>query len=99
MFLQIISGLFLGYAIKKIKKQCEGSTEVDVKILVMHAFSFGLFMISIVVSFIFFAYFYLGGDIKPRDALITDIICVVCSFIAQVFLCGIIWTLNDRRNQ
>ena len=85
LVLQIISGLFLGFAITRIKKQCEGSTEVDVKILAMHAFSFGLFMISIVVSFVFFAYYYLTVDrvdIKPRDALITDILCVVCSFVA-----------------
>ena len=62
--LLIISGIYIGYAINKIRKHLkssENSTDVDVRILAVHATAFGLYMVSIIVSFIFLAYYYLTG--------------------------------------
>ncbi len=77
------------------------STDVDVKILAMHAFAFGLYMVSIIVGFVFLAYYYISEGnniiIKPKAALYTDMFCVFSSFVAQVFLCGIIWTLSEKK--
>ena len=68
----------------------------------MHAFAFGLYMISIIVSFVFLSYYYIFVDsvtTNPKAALYTDLFCVGSSFVAQVFLCGIIWTLADKQSK
>jgi|688.fasta_scaffold1413000_1 hypothetical protein len=79
------------------------STDVDVKILAMHAFAFGLYMVSIIVGFVFLAYYYISESnkiiIKPKAALYTDMFCVCSSFVAQVFLCAIIWTLSEKQSK
>ena len=60
LLLQLVTGIFLGYAINEIIKKLKSGdnpAEVDVRILAVHAIAFGLYMISIIVSFILLAYY------------------------------------------
>ncbi len=83
--LQIVTGIYLGYAVFTIKKcvSSEGSA-LNVVMLGMHAATFGLYMISILVYYVFYVNFYLfdydeSSKIEYFDAWI---VCVICSFIA-----------------
>ena len=72
--LQIVSGIFLGYAIYSIWKLLKQSiqqnkTDIDIRILAMHASAFGLYMVSLIVSFLFLSYFYLTGAQNSADSL------------------------------
>ena len=51
-FLQICSGVLLGYAILKIKKfmSQDRSTAVNYKVMSLHACAFGLYLVSVVVN-------------------------------------------------
>ena len=68
--LQIISGGFLGYAILNIKKvlsQDGNKTEINVAILAVHSATFGLYMVSVVVYYIFYSIYYLGANAATVD--------------------------------
>ena len=99
--LLINSGIYIGYAINQIRKHLtsnENSADVDVRILAVHATAFGLYMVSIIVNFIFLAYYYLTGSTNSTASIYSDMFCVFSSFIAQVFLCGILWTLSHKKS-
>ena len=83
--LQLVTGIFLGYAINWIRKQLKSGdnpAEVDVRILAVHATAFGLYMISIIVSFILLAYYYLVETANGKASLYSDILSITCSFVA-----------------
>ena len=55
--LQIVSGIFLGYAIFTIRKFLRKSgskTDVNTTTLAIHSISFGLYMVSIVIQNVFY---------------------------------------------
>ena len=77
LILRLVIGSFLGYAIysiwKQLKHSDDKSADVDIRILVLHASAFGLYMISILANFIVLAYYYLNGEKNSKASIISDI--------------------------
>ena len=66
----------------------------------MHAILFGLYTISVVVYYAFYANYYWGTSTNFNEILIAWMFCVICSLFAQVCLCWIIWQFtNTKRPQ
>jgi hypothetical protein len=96
---QIISAAFLGVAIYKIRRMLSQSkrTQINVKVLLVHAILFGLYTISVVVYYIFYANYYWGPSTDFNRILDAWLFCGICGFIAQVCLCWIIWQFTNTK--
>ena len=95
--LEIISGIFLAFAVFKIRALIKMGTtaSIDMKILVSHVVIFSLFLISVVVSYTYYAVYKWGPNSLTREALDkydkAVIASNVISFFAQL---GQIWILS-----
>ena len=92
---QIISGIFLGYAIFKIRQLLVQYGELDVikiKVLIVHSLSFSLYILSIIVFSVFSFILLLKENPTNRiNYYWANIISAVFSFLSQACLCGILW--------
>ena len=88
-FLCIVSGAYLIYAISTIKKIISNEI-LNTKILSVHAAAFGLFMISTLISVVFY-------EFNHDHYLIADCFAVVCSAITQMIMCYIFYSLETQK--
>lgn len=92
--LQIVSGVFLGYAILKVKRYLsdkEGS-HVNARILAVFSVMFGLYMVCVVVYNVFWCLYYKTNGQSTQsltNLFVVWIVCVACSMLAQICLCAI----------
>lgn len=94
--LQLISGVYLGYAIHKIKQHLVlngGRQMINVVMLVVHLATFGLYMLSIIVYYVFYTFHYLDYSNERVTDLFyySGIFCACSNFLAQACLCVIFW--------
>ena len=107
--LPMISGLFLLCALCKIynsmKKQ-QNETQLNIKAMTLHATSFAIYMVSVVLVVVFMVqeYVYYGWRYQTVDTLMGIMqistfqeIALVCSSISQAVLCIILWGLGEKR--
>ena len=98
--IQIISGLFLGFAIFKIRKFLNKkgySHLLDTKILAIHTTTFGFYMVSIVIYTIFLMIDNLNlGKETEKKFYIANIFCNICAFMSLICLCGILWQFGKK---
>jgi hypothetical protein len=96
--LQLVSVCFLGYGILQIRKQVnsgDGTDQINVKILVIHLFAFGLYLLSTLNYFVFFSLFYLGNGTSVVLFIAIAISNTLC-FFEQLCICNIFWQLAKR---
>ena len=92
----MISGVYLGYAIHKIKKHLVdngGRQQLNVAMLVVHLATFGLYMLSITVYYVFYTIHYVEYKSSKMTKVFyySGIFCAFSNFLAQVCLCLIFW--------
>jgi hypothetical protein len=76
--LMIISGIYLGYAINKIRGHLSengGKQQINTAILLVHSATFALYMVSIIVYYVFYTLHYIDytNQKMTNDFLISGI--------------------------
>ena len=96
--LQIVSGVYLGLAILKIRKFLNGkavsenSDLLNNGILAINSFACGLFVLSIALWQVFITYYGLeAGSASIKNAIYVNICNNLISFTAQFCLFVIFW--------
>lgn len=94
--LQVISGLYLGYAIHKIKQYLVvngGRQVINVVMLVVHLGAFGLYLLSIIIYLVFYTlhYIYFNNERVTNLFYYAGFFCGCSNFLAQACLCVIFW--------
>ena len=91
----MVSGLYLGFSIYRIKKLIAKKEDlVNTKIMTLHALSFGIYMLSNIVSVTVLG-LYSWGHIPEGYYLASDIFTVVCSALTQEMMCYIFWNMEN----
>jgi hypothetical protein len=95
--LQIVSAIYLGTAVNSIRKFINagnGFETVNTKYLIQHFLAFGLYLLSTLSVYTFFAAYYIS-DISFVYLLVSQIVSNVLSLFAQLCLCSILWQLSS----
>jgi hypothetical protein len=67
----------------------------NLKTLVIHSTSFGLFLLSTAILAVFYSIYILTEGRKVNAALWSNIVYSILSFISQVLMCVIFWVLSN----
>jgi hypothetical protein len=93
--LSIISGFYLGFSIYRIKKMAtEKDDLVNTKIMTIHAASFGIYMLSSLVSVVMLV-LDAWYDVPYGYYLASDILNIICSSLTQAMICYIFWNVDN----
>jgi hypothetical protein len=97
MFVPIVSGIYLFTALYLIKKSVGNGSQVNIKAMTLHATSFGLYMVSVLL-FIFIWLMYLYSAYIDDEAYSICLgITSICSSLSQAVLCIIFWDLGRKK--
>ena len=99
VILQLVSAVFLGFAIFKIRKYIKegGQTEqVDVIQLVKHFSAFGLYLVSSLVLIVFYILYFIFQAVPYANFNEAYDCRVILSCISQLCLCWIFWHLSKK---
>ena len=101
--MQLVSGVFIGVAIYKIRAFIADGTQssnLNVLILVLHSITFGLYIVSVVVYYVFYTIYYLHwsdeSKATTRRVFAAWIFCTVCEFAAQLCIVIILWLFGKK---
>lgn len=86
VILQVISGLFLGYALYQIRKIItkEDSNMINLNTMTCHICAFGLYLSAAVILQFYYIEYYFDIENKQKEynAKFAEICCASASFIA-----------------
>ena len=94
--IQIASAVFLGLGIYRIKQNAsasDGTDQINVPQMFMHIMAFGLYLAALLVSLVFWLLFYILNVVGFETVTVSFDVCNWISFVAQLFLIGILWRL------
>lgn len=98
--LQITSGVFLAVGILKIRQLIQkrgSSTQLNVCQLVLHISAFSLYLFSVTVLYTFYTEKYIHESYRSTQFYYgAEIFYNACSFISQLCLISILWTLGGE---
>jgi uncharacterized protein YacL len=96
---EIASGCVLVWSVSRIwiylHETEDGQERLNLRTLVLHSTSFGLFLISTAILAVFYSIYVFTHNSKP--AVVSNIIYLILSFISQCLLCVIFWVLSDQK--
>ena len=97
LFTPILSGVYLFTALYWISKSVGNNSQIDIKAMTLHATSFGLYMVSVLL----FIYIYVMSVTTQNTSTKTYVtfwgITYICSCLSQAVLCMIFWDLGKKK--
>ena len=98
--IQLVSGTLLIFAIFMIRGYLTRNRtgQLNVRMLLLHSITFGLYMISIVLYQVFFTILVLKwpSPTAKKNMCIGNVLQVVLSFVVQVLLCFILDNFGNK---
>ena len=97
-FLEIVSGIFLAYAVLKIRDLIKKGTtaSINIKVLASHVVIFSLFLISVVIAKTYYAIYKWGPNKLTREELDKyDKAIIASNFLAFFAQLGQIWIMSQ----
>lgn len=94
--LSVISGLYLGYSIFKIKRIINCHEVLHTKNLTVHAVAFSIYMLSYLLTGVAVGLFA-WGKISYNQFLVMDIFKFFCSFVSQLIMLYIFHNIENKK--
>lgn len=96
---QMVSGVQLIRTVINIRRYLSTgsqSSSLSWRTLVLHAFAFGLFLVSVILLAVASGYYWAfpASERAFHDYMIANIMWISSSFLSQCLLCGIFWNLS-----